>query len=69
MEYNFEFSQQESQLLLQGLGEIPLKFSINLFLKLDRLIKEQDAKNAVSISSLDFGNSAPDVGVSDAISR
>jgi len=43
---NVELSNDELRLILAGLGELPTKMSINLFLKLDAILKARhDARN------------------------
>jgi len=52
MDYKITISQQDIQTLFQGLGELPLKISINIFGKLQQQIQEQDKINAIPLESI-----------------
>jgi hypothetical protein len=52
MEYEIKFTQQEIQTILQGLGELPSKYSFNLLVKIQQQIHIQDQKNAISLDDL-----------------
>lgn len=52
MEYDIKLSQAATQLVLQALGEIPLKHSLPIFAAVQKQIQEQDAKAAVPISNI-----------------
>ena len=56
MEYEIKLTQQELQLLFQGLGEIPLKVTLNLFSKLQQQVQEQDTAKAVPLADLGVKN-------------
>jgi hypothetical protein len=43
MEYTIKVTDQELQAILQGLGELPLKLSLNLFGKIQQQIHESQA--------------------------
>jgi hypothetical protein len=47
MEYTLILTQQDAQIIVNGLGELPLKVAANTFAKLQKQIAEQDEKNAV----------------------
>jgi hypothetical protein len=51
MEYELKLTQQELNLIYQGLGELPLKLSVNIFGKLQLTQKEQDEKNAIELQA------------------
>ena len=53
-----DLTQQELQVIFQGLGELPLKVGLNLFGKLQQQIAAQDEKNAVPL---------PDIGLQEAV--
>ena len=40
MEYEIRINEQDAQLILQALGELPLKATLNTFLKVNRQIVE-----------------------------
>lgn len=50
MNYTIDLAQQEVQLLLQGLGELPLKFGLALFGKIQGQVRAQDELSAVSLA-------------------
>lgn len=52
MEYTITVTQQEIQILFQGLGELPLKATLNLFAKMQAQVSEQDAANAVPLEEM-----------------
>lgn len=52
MEYEIKLTQQELQIIYQALGELPLKFSVNLFGKFQLAQKEQDERNAKPIGEI-----------------
>jgi hypothetical protein len=49
MEYTLTLTQQDVQIIINGLGELPLKVAANTFAKLQKQVAEQDDKNAVSL--------------------
>ncbi|MCR8961132.1 hypothetical protein M0765_026410 [Variovorax sp. S2] len=52
MLYEFkDLSQQELQVIFQGLGELPLKMGLNVFGKLQQQIAAQDEKNATPLQA------------------
>lgn len=51
MEYDVKLTQQELQVIYQGLGELPLKLALNMFAKLQQLQQRQDAEKAVPLES------------------
>lgn len=67
MEYTIKLTQQELSIIYSGLGELPLKLSVNLLGKLQQVQQKQDKENAISIESLDFGNSSCDTDLDKAI--
>lgn len=52
MGYKFILTQQEAQLLITGLGELPLKQSAVLFNKLVEEMQKQDKASAIPINTL-----------------
>lgn len=50
MEYALKLSQQDVQVLISALGELPLKLSANTFGLIQRQVQEQDAANAIDLS-------------------
>ncbi len=50
--YTFELTPQDVQVVFQGLGELPLKHSANVFGKMQQSVAVQDAKVAVPLDSL-----------------
>jgi hypothetical protein len=52
-----DLTQQELQVIFQGLGELPMKVGLNLFGKLQGQIAAQDEKNATPL---------PDTGLQEA---
>lgn len=51
-EYTLKLAQQEVAVLMQALGELPLKIAAGTFSKINQQINEQDAAGAVSLESL-----------------
>lgn len=49
MDYTFSLTQQEATLILQALGELPLKMTVNVFAKLQNQLHEQDQANAMQL--------------------
>jgi hypothetical protein len=49
MEYDLKLSQQHVQTVLQALGELPLKFAVNVFAVINEQVARQDEERAVSI--------------------
>ena len=45
MEYEITINEQDAQLILQALGELPLKATLNTFLKVNRQIIEAQKGN------------------------
>ena len=52
MEYQLNVTQAELQIIYQGLGELQLKLSQNIFAKLYLQVQKQDIDKAVPLSSL-----------------
>lgn len=52
MEYDIKLTQQELHLIMQSLGELPLKVTINLFGKLQQEIVRQDQEKAIPIEDV-----------------
>lgn len=50
MDYTLKLSQQAVQLIVNALGELPLKVSANVFGDIQRQVQEQDAANTADIS-------------------
>ncbi len=50
--YKLEVSQQEVQLILGALSELPLKISVNLFGNIQKQVTSQDEENAIPIDTL-----------------
>ena len=48
MEFTIKINEQDAQLILQALGELPLKNSINTFLTINRQLIEQRTKDESS---------------------
>jgi hypothetical protein len=53
MEYTFKFTQQEMQVLIGALQELPAKFSLPLIAKLSQGQQEQDKANAIPYPTID----------------
>lgn len=53
MEYALKLSQQDVQVIINALGELPLKVSANTFGSIHRQIAEQDAVNAVDLGKVE----------------
>ncbi|HEX8894482.1 MAG TPA: hypothetical protein VF783_14220 [Terriglobales bacterium] len=49
MEYILKLSQQDTQLIISALAELPLKLSINVFGNIQRQVHEQDSANAIHL--------------------
>ena len=49
MEYELKLSQQQVQIILQALGELPLKFSLNAFAAVQEQMTKQDEAAAVKL--------------------
>lgn len=49
MEYQLNVSQQDIQIILSALSELPLKITLNTFLNLRSQIQEQDKQNTVTL--------------------
>jgi hypothetical protein len=58
MEYTLKLSQQDVQVIIAALGELPLKISGNAFGIVRQQIAEQDAAGAIPLSSLQEGKAA-----------
>lgn len=60
MIYTLTFSQAEIQMIANALGELPLKASIGLFMRIQDHVHQHDAANVVSAEELaqmtDAGN-------------
>jgi len=52
MKYQIELTQQEAQVIIMGLGELPIKIGVNLLMKLQQKIVKQDADKAIPVSEL-----------------
>ncbi len=52
MEYDIKITQAELSVLYQGLGELPLKISQNVFAKIFKQIEKQDADKAIECNTL-----------------
>lgn len=52
MHYEIQHSQEDLNLIYAALGELPLKVTVNLFLKLKREQERQDKEKAVPLSSI-----------------
>jgi hypothetical protein len=55
MDFKFEVTEQEANLIIQGLGELPAKISMNLIAKIQTQANEQ-LKNAPEIIDEDNNN-------------
>jgi hypothetical protein len=49
MDYELKLTQQEAQLVLNALAELPLKFSGAAYSKIQQAIVEQDRQKAISL--------------------
>lgn len=49
--YTIKLSQQEIQVVINALGELPLKLSANAYGNIQRQVQEQDAANAIDLST------------------
>lgn len=47
MEYDLKLSQQQVQLVLQALGELPLKVTLNVFAAIREQVAKQDDEKAI----------------------
>jgi hypothetical protein len=47
MEYDLKLSQQQVQLVLQALGELPLKVTLNVFAAIQEQVAKQDDEKAI----------------------
>jgi hypothetical protein len=52
MEYEIKLPQADMLVIIQALGELPLKVAVNVFGKIHAQMQAQDAANAVPLSSL-----------------
>lgn len=52
MKYSIEFTQQEIQILMAGLGELPLKVGGNVYSKIQVAVMEEDRKAAIPVEDL-----------------
>lgn len=50
MIYDLKLSQQHVQLIMQALGELPLKLTLNAFAELQKQIAEQDEAGAIQVA-------------------
>lgn len=57
--YEIKFSQQEVQIVIAALAELPLKVSMNVFGNIQRQVQEQDAANAIDLSKIDLSEREP----------
>lgn len=53
MEYDLKLSQQDVQIIVGALGELPLKISAIAYANVQRQIIEQDGKNAIPLNNLE----------------
>lgn len=60
MEYQLTLAQSDLMIVLQALGELPLKVAVNTFAKIDGQRQAQDAANAMKLMP------AGDAGAKDA---
>ena len=49
MEYTLKLTQQQVQLLMVALGDVPLKHSLGTFTSIEKQVAEQDEKNALKL--------------------
>jgi hypothetical protein len=50
MEYELKVNEQDAQLILQALGELPLKATLTTFLKVNgQIIEAQKSKSAATL--------------------
>lgn len=52
MDYTLKLSQQDVQVIINALGELPLKISANTFGTIQRQVQEQDAENAINLNKV-----------------
>lgn len=50
MTYNLSLTQGEAHLIMQALGELPLKVALNTFANVQRQIAEQDESSAIELN-------------------
>jgi hypothetical protein len=55
MEYQIRLTQQEVQLILAALGELPLKLTMSAFANINAQVIQQDQAKAVDLSSIVSG--------------
>jgi hypothetical protein len=53
MDYILKLSQQDVQVIINALGELPLKISANTFGSIQRQVQEQDAVNAIDLGKVE----------------
>lgn len=58
MTYSMEFTQQEIQILMTALGELPLKVGGNVYSKIQMAVIEQDRKAAIPAEGLLTANAS-----------
>lgn len=49
MEYTIKLPQKDIQIIINALGELPLKISASTFGNIQRQVQVQDAENAIDI--------------------
>lgn len=52
MDYELSLTQQEVQIVMTALGELPLKLSINVLMKIQNAVRQQDEARAMSTQDL-----------------
>lgn len=52
MEYDFKLTQADALIIIQALGELPMKLSINTFSKFQAQMRQQDAAKAIPFEDL-----------------
>lgn len=52
MTYDLKLEQAEVMLIMQALGELPLKLTVGVFAKVQAQVAEQDSANAIEVADV-----------------
>jgi hypothetical protein len=67
MQYQITLTQQEAQVVILALGELPMKSVLGLFNKLQQSFADQEKKLAKTQGQSYDTSSSPDIDLHDAI--
>lgn len=52
MEYNFKFSEEQAQILIDGLSELPVKKSLSLIQNIQKQFAEQQTEQNAEVEQI-----------------